>query len=93
MPRPLFTPGKDPVPNVQEARWFPGPVWMGAENLADTGIRSADRPVRGQSLPAPRRPVNIDNISLSSSWVEKFFRQKTLFKVSKIFFPRKSVRL
>jgi hypothetical protein len=32
--RPLFTPGKDPVPIVQEAAWAPGPVWTGAENLA-----------------------------------------------------------
>ena len=29
-----FTPGKDPVPIVQEAGWAPGPVWTGAENLA-----------------------------------------------------------
>jgi len=34
MPRPLFTPGKDPAPIVQEAEWAPGPVWTGAENLA-----------------------------------------------------------
>ena len=33
-PRPLFTPGKDPVPIVQEAEWA-----QGAENLAPTGIR------------------------------------------------------
>jgi len=26
-PRPQFTPGKDPVPIVQEAGWAPGPVW------------------------------------------------------------------
>jgi len=26
-------PGKDPVPNVSEARWASGPVWAGAENL------------------------------------------------------------
>ena len=49
-PRPLFTPGKDPVPNAQEAGWAPGPVWTGAENLAPTGIRSPDRPARSQSL-------------------------------------------
>jgi hypothetical protein len=49
-PRPLFTPGKYPVPIVQEARWAPGPVWTGAENLAFTGIRSPDRPARSQSL-------------------------------------------
>ena len=28
-PRPLFTPGKDPVLIVQEAGWAPGPVWTG----------------------------------------------------------------
>jgi hypothetical protein len=45
-----FTPGKDPVPIVQEAGWAPGPVWMGAKNLVPTGIRSPDRPARSQSL-------------------------------------------
>ena len=50
MPRLLFTPGKDPVPIVQEAEWTPGPVWTGAENLAPTGIQSPDRPARSQSL-------------------------------------------
>ena len=49
-PRLLFTPGKDPVPIVQEAGWAPGPVWTGAENLAPTGTRSPDRPARSQSL-------------------------------------------
>ena len=28
----------------------PGPVWIGAENLAPTGIRSPDRPARSMSL-------------------------------------------
>jgi hypothetical protein len=38
-PRPgRFTPGKDPVPVVQEAGWAPGPVWTGAKNLVPTGI-------------------------------------------------------
>ena len=32
-PRPLFTPGKDPVSIVQESGWVPGPVWTGTENL------------------------------------------------------------
>jgi len=50
MPWLLFTPGKDPVPIVQEAGWAPGPVWTGAVNLASTGIRSPDRPARSQSL-------------------------------------------
>jgi hypothetical protein len=29
-----FTPGKDPVPIVQEVGWASGPVWTGAKNLA-----------------------------------------------------------
>jgi hypothetical protein len=49
-PRPLFTPGKDPVPIAQEAEWAPGAVWTGAENFAHTGIRSPHRPARSQSL-------------------------------------------
>ena len=45
-----FTPGKDPVPIVQEAGWALEPVWIGAENLAPTGIRSPDLPARSESL-------------------------------------------
>jgi hypothetical protein len=33
-----FTPGKEPVPIVQEAGWAPEPVWIGAENLAPPGF-------------------------------------------------------
>ena len=39
-PRPHFTPGKDPLPILQEAGWAPGPVWTSAENLVPTRIRS-----------------------------------------------------
>jgi hypothetical protein len=45
-----FTPGKDPVPIVQEAGWNPGSVWIGAENLAPTGIRSRELRARSESL-------------------------------------------
>ena len=45
-----FTPGKEPVPIVQEAGWSPEAVWTGVENLSRTGIRSPDRPARKQSL-------------------------------------------
>jgi len=31
-PRPQFTPGKDPIPILQEAGWAPGPVWMGGKS-------------------------------------------------------------
>jgi len=57
-PRPLFTPGKDPVPIVQEAGWAPGPVWTGVENLAPSGIQSPDRPARSQSLYRLRYPAH-----------------------------------
>ena len=46
----VLYPRKDPVPIVQEAGWATGPVWTGAKNLAPTGIRFPDRPVRSQSL-------------------------------------------
>ena len=45
-----FTTGKDPVPIVQDAKWAPGPVWTGAENLASTDIQFPDRPARSESL-------------------------------------------
>jgi hypothetical protein len=45
-----FTPGKDPVPIVQEAGWAPRPVCIGAENLAPTGIRYPALPARSESL-------------------------------------------
>ena len=31
-PRPHFTPGKDPVPILQEAGWARGPVWTGGKS-------------------------------------------------------------
>jgi len=57
-PRPLFTPGKNPVPIVQEAGWDSGPVWTGAKNLAPTGVRSPDRPARSHSLYRLRYPAH-----------------------------------
>ena len=58
-PRPLFTPGKDPVPIRQEAGWAPGPFWTGGKSRP-TGIRSPDRPVRSSvaiptELPGPQK--------------------------------------
>jgi len=54
-----FTPGKDPVPIVQEAGWAPGPVWIGAENLAATVFRSSDLPARSASLYRLRYPAHL----------------------------------
>ena len=44
-----FTPGKEPVLIVQ-AGWASEPVWIGAENLALTGIWSPDLPASSESL-------------------------------------------
>ena len=45
-----FTLGKDTGPIVQEAGWASGPVWIGVEKLAPTGIRSPDLPACTESL-------------------------------------------
>jgi len=58
MPRLLLTPGKDPVPIVQEAGWAPGPVWTGVENLTPTRIQSPDRPTSSQLLYQLRYPAH-----------------------------------
>ena len=63
-PRPLY-PGKDPVPIVREAGWAPGPVWMGAENLAPTGIRSPERPARSELSRPPQLQRELEILQLS----------------------------
>jgi hypothetical protein len=45
-PRPLFTPGRDPVTIVQKAGWAPGPGWTGAANLTP----------HQDSIPGPSSP-------------------------------------
>ena len=47
--RPHFTPGKDPVPILQEAGWVPGPVWTGGKSRPHRDS-ILDRPARIQSL-------------------------------------------
>ena len=46
MPWPLFNPGKDPVPILQDAGWAPGPAWIGIESLA----------AHQDSIPGPSSP-------------------------------------
>ena len=59
MPRPHFTPGKDPVPILQEAGWAPGPVWTGG-NLVPTGIRSRTvQPLVSRYTDWATRPIYI----------------------------------
>ena len=48
-PRPLY-PRERSGNHCYEVGWATGPAWTGAENLAPTGIRSPDRPVRKESL-------------------------------------------
>jgi hypothetical protein len=75
MPWPLFTPGNDLVPIVQEAGWAPGPVWTGAENLTPTGIRSPDRPSRSQSLYRLRYPAHITTVHILKGTTIKTMQQ------------------
>ena len=70
-PWPLFTLGKDPVPIVQEAKWGPGSVWTGAENLVPTEIRSPDRPARSQLLYRLSYPAHSYLTGLGIYFVEK----------------------
>ena len=77
-PPPLFTPGNDLVPIVQEAGWSRGPVWTGVENLVLTGIRSPDRPARSQSqyrlhysAPTVWRG-SCENVSTSYKYIVKY---------------------
>jgi len=49
MPRPHFTPGKDPLPILQEAGWAPGLVWMGRISRPHRDSIPA-HPARSQSL-------------------------------------------
>jgi len=44
------TPGKHPVPFVQEAERAPGPVWTGGKSRPPPDFRSPDRPARSESL-------------------------------------------
>ena len=48
-PRQHFTPGKDPVPIVQEAGWVPEPVWTGGKSRPHRDS-IPDRPGHSQSL-------------------------------------------
>jgi hypothetical protein len=78
--RPLFITGKDPVHIVQEAGWDPGPVWIDAEILASTGIRSPNRPARGQSLYRPRYPATkSENIFPFFGFVTTYYKLLVLY--------------
>ena len=48
-PRPHYTPGKEPVPFLQEVGWVQGPVWTVGKSLPHRDS-IPDRPARIQSL-------------------------------------------
>ena len=65
---PHFTPGKDPVPILQEAGWAPGPVWMGRKSRPHRDL-IPDRPPRSQSLYWLSYPAHITYI-LSDTFLQ-----------------------
>ena len=58
-PRPHFTPGKDPVPILQEAGWTPWPVWTGGKTHHQRDSIQ-DRPACSQSLYRLSYPAHMD---------------------------------
>jgi len=59
-PRPHFTPGKDPIPNLQEAGWAQGRSGR-ADNLVPIGIRSrTHQPVVSRYTDWATRPTVIN---------------------------------
>ena len=57
-PRPHFTPGKDPIPILQEAGWAPGPLRMGGKSRPRRDS-TPDRPAHSQSLYRLSYPAHI----------------------------------
>ena len=57
-PRPHLTPGKDPVPILQEVGWAPGPAWTGGKSRPNRDS-IPDRPARSQSLYPLSYPAHI----------------------------------
>jgi len=73
-PRPYFTPGKDPVPVLQEAVWAPDPVWTGGKSRPHLDS-IPDHPARSQSLyrlsyPAHTHTYTLHNIYIYIHYVE-----------------------
>ena len=63
-PRPHFTPGKDPVPILQEAGWAPEPLWTGGKSRPHRDS-IPDRPARSQSLYRLSYPAHIQLLKQS----------------------------
>ena len=70
-PRPHFTPGKDPVPILQEAGWAPGPVWMGGKSRPHRDS-IPDPPARSQSLNRLSYPAHTPSSAVVKERVELY---------------------
>ena len=55
--------------------------WIGAENLAPTGIRSPDRPVRSQSL--YRLRYRAHQLSMDTYSIQKLKKRKKLYNLQR----------
>jgi len=76
MPRPLFTPEKDPVSIVQEAVLTPGPVWAGAEILARPGFHPRTvQPVASRYTDWATQPTQTTEYNLNKIILEKWILQ------------------
>ena len=74
-PRPHFTPGKDPVPILQEAGWASGPVWTGGKSRPHRNS-IPDRPARSSvaiptELPDPHTN-NYANLSHDTLFIIQY---------------------
>ena len=76
-PRPHFTPGKDPVPILQEAGWVPGPVWTGGKSRPH-GDSIPDRPARSQSLYRLSYPAHRKTKMLAEIWKGSLLKSGSL---------------
>ena len=61
-PRPHFTPGKDPVPFVQEAGWAPGLVWTGGKSRSHRDSIT-ELPSRSKLLYRLSYPVRVKKVN------------------------------
>ena len=57
-PRPHFTPGKDPVPILQEAGWVLGPLWTGGKSRPHRDSILDLRPVASRYTDWATRPTH-----------------------------------
>jgi len=79
-PRPHFTPGKDPVPILQEAGWAAGPVWTGGkshphrDSIPDRPARS--QPLYRQSYPVHPKVKKLDLNLVTNTWEQQDMQQR-----------------